>query len=65
MGKKTVYLDEQDGDDENDGLSPGEAVRSAPRAIQIAVRKKAEEFDVKGSDGYLERINAELRKKLN
>ena len=63
MAKKAVYLNEEDGDDKNDGLSPETAVLTGDRALDAASDEKTQEFDINGSDGYLARINAVLRKK--
>ena len=62
MAKKTVYPSER-GDDKNDGLTEQAPVLTGDRAIKISIKYGAQLFDVRGSDSYITRMNAELEKK--
>jgi hypothetical protein len=59
--KKKVYLREH-GDDKNHGLSSDRPVRTGRRALDVALKEKTEVFDIRGTDAYKARVNAELEK---
>jgi hypothetical protein len=56
---KTIYLSEQ-GDDNNDGLTNGTAVRTAAKAVKTSIKFGTREICVLGSGPVLQRLNAEL-----
>jgi hypothetical protein len=53
---KTVFLNEWQGDDKNDGLASDKPVFTRERGLKIAVREGAQAFDIRGSAAYIEKI---------
>ena len=56
MEKKTVYLNEYQGKDENHGLSSDTPVLTSGRALEIALKEGIQVFGVKGSAAYKRKI---------
>ena len=53
---KTVYFNEWQGDDKNDGLASERAVYSRKRGLEVARRKRTQSFDIRGNAPYIEKI---------
>ena len=57
--RKTVYLDEHQGDDKNHGLSITKPVRTWKRARQISRREGAQAIKIIAGNLYLRRTKRE------
>jgi hypothetical protein len=59
---RTIFLNEQ-GNDNNDGLTAETPVRTGARAVKISIKEKGTAFQVTGSHAYVKRTNSELEKR--